>query len=88
MDLIAPVFKKSGRIASCQSKTQLLIIVIYKVHRYNKKNRTSYQNLLQFSEFNDRRVLIKMKLKGPYVTRLFRIYGTFYEVCICYQNEK
>ena len=36
------------------------------------KNRTSYLNLLQFSEFNDRRVLIKMKRKDPYVTRLFQ----------------
>ena len=36
------------------------------------KNRTNCQNLLQFSEFNDRRVLIKMKRKDPYVTRHFQ----------------
>ena len=36
------------------------------------KKRTSYQKLLQFSVFNDRRVYIKMKRKDPYVTRRFQ----------------
>ena len=53
-----------------------------------RKNRTSYQNLLQFSDFNDRRALIKMKRKIHMSTDFFRFYGTFYEVCICLISKR